>query len=443
MRRPLVSCYFGLAMNYTYKQIWLINYPVMMSILMEQLINITDALFLGHVGEVELGASALACVYYMAIYILGFGFSLGLQVMIARRNGEQQYGKTGRTFFQGLFFLGGLAVVLILASSLATPSLMKYFIRSPQIYQTVIDYLNWRCIGLLFSFPFLAFRSFYVGITKTKVLTLAALAAVLINIPCNYLFIFGLDLGISGAAIASSLAEAGSLLIIVAYTLAKTDKKKYGLRAVYDGKLLRDVLRLSGWSMMHAFVSVVPWFLFFIAIERLGEVQLAVSNITRSVSTIFFVIVNSFAATTASLVSNLIGEGKGDQLFELCRKILKLAYAIGLPLVVLAMLFNRQIMGFYTDNPLLIEIAFYPFIVMLLNYLFAVPGFVYSNALAGTGDTRTAFIFQVTTIIVYLIYLYVLSYCFTTPLAVYLTAEYLFVALLGIQSYIYMKYSCK
>ena len=41
-------------MNYTYRQIWLINYPVMLSILMEQLINITDAVFLGHVGEVEL-----------------------------------------------------------------------------------------------------------------------------------------------------------------------------------------------------------------------------------------------------------------------------------------------------------------------------------------------------------------------------------------------------
>ena len=38
-------------MNYTYKQIWLINFPVMMSILMEQLINITDAVFLGHVGD--------------------------------------------------------------------------------------------------------------------------------------------------------------------------------------------------------------------------------------------------------------------------------------------------------------------------------------------------------------------------------------------------------
>ena len=60
-------------MNFTYKQIWLINFPVMMSLLMEQLINLTDTIFLGHVGEVELGASALAGMYYIAIYMLQSG----------------------------------------------------------------------------------------------------------------------------------------------------------------------------------------------------------------------------------------------------------------------------------------------------------------------------------------------------------------------------------
>ena len=49
----IVSYWFE-QMNYTYKKIWLIAFPVMMSILIEQLINITDALFLGHVGDVEL-----------------------------------------------------------------------------------------------------------------------------------------------------------------------------------------------------------------------------------------------------------------------------------------------------------------------------------------------------------------------------------------------------
>lgn len=53
--------------RYTSKNIWVVTFPVMMSVLVEQLINITDAMFLGHVGEVALGASALAGIWYLAI----------------------------------------------------------------------------------------------------------------------------------------------------------------------------------------------------------------------------------------------------------------------------------------------------------------------------------------------------------------------------------------
>ena len=63
-------------MKPTYKQIWLITYPILISLLMENLIGLTDTAFLGRVGEVELGASALAGVYYMAIFMIGFGFSI-------------------------------------------------------------------------------------------------------------------------------------------------------------------------------------------------------------------------------------------------------------------------------------------------------------------------------------------------------------------------------
>ena len=406
---------------------------------MEQLINITDAIFLGHVGEVELGASALASVYYLAIYMLGFGFSLGLQVMIARRNGEQRYKETEKNFFQGLFFLSGLAVFLSFTSYVLSPVILKFFIHSPEIYKTAVDYLEWRCFGLLFSFPFLAFRAFFVGITKTRILSWAATLAVLINIPCDYLFIFSFNWGISGAAVASLLAEASSLLILVIYVFLQMNKENWGLRLVYDGKLLKSLFHLSVWSMMHAFISVIPWFLFFVAIARLGEVQLAVSNIIRSISTVFFVIVNSFAATTGSLVSNLIGAGEGKSMFRLCGKILRLGYVVGFPLIIIALLLNKQVVGFYTDNPALIEFAYYPFIVMLLNYTFALPGYVFMHAVTGTGNTRIAFIFQISTIAFYLVYLYLLSYSFIATLPVYLMAEYLFVILLGVQSYIYLK----
>ena len=406
---------------------------------MEQLINITDAVFLGHVGEVELGASAIAGIYYLAVYMLGFGFSIGLQVMIARRNGEQNYKATGKTFFQGLFFLLGLAVLLCLLIHAVSPYLLKRLISSPEIYQAVVRYLDWRSFGLLFSFPFLAIRSFFVGITHTKALSWSAVTAVAINIPLNYLLIFTQGLGISGAAIASSLAEMGSLIVLCIYTKAKIDKDKYGLKPVYDGRLLIKVLNLSVWSMLHAFISVAPWFLFFVAIEHLGKTELAISNITRSVSTIFFVIANSFAVTTGSLVSNAIGAGTRNELFPICHKILKLGYAVGFPLVGIALLCNRWIVNFYTDSELLVELAFAPFVVMLLNYTFALPGYVYLNAVGGTGKTKITFLFQVTTTCVYLVYLYWLSFCIEASLSLYLTAEYLFVILLALQSIIYLK----
>lgn len=75
-------------MRFTNRQILKITFPVLLSLMMEQLIGLTDTIYLGHVGEVELGASAIAGIFYLTIFMVGFGFSIGAQVLIARRNGE-------------------------------------------------------------------------------------------------------------------------------------------------------------------------------------------------------------------------------------------------------------------------------------------------------------------------------------------------------------------
>lgn len=121
-------------------------------------------------------------------------------------------------------FLSGLALSLCLLIQGLSPFLLKQLITSPEIYQAVTDYLDWRSFGLLFSFPFLALRAFFVGIIKTRSLSWAAIAAVLINIPFNYLLIFTLKFGIAGSAIASTLAEMGSLIILLIHMWRKIDK---------------------------------------------------------------------------------------------------------------------------------------------------------------------------------------------------------------------------
>ena len=91
-------------MRFTNRQILHIAGPILISVLMEHLIGMTDTAFLGRVGEIELGASALAGVYYLAIFMLGFGFSTGVQILIGRRNGEGNYASIGSIFNQGLLF---------------------------------------------------------------------------------------------------------------------------------------------------------------------------------------------------------------------------------------------------------------------------------------------------------------------------------------------------
>ena len=98
--------------TYSYRQIWHIAYPVLIGTLMEQLIGLTDTAFLGRVGEVELGAAAIGGIFFVAIFMIGLGFSTGAQILMARRNGEGNYMAVGHLFYHSLGFLLALAVVL-------------------------------------------------------------------------------------------------------------------------------------------------------------------------------------------------------------------------------------------------------------------------------------------------------------------------------------------
>ena len=174
-------------MRFTNRQILKIAGPILVSVLMEHLIGMTDTAFLGRVGEVELGASALAGVYYLAIFMLGFGFSTGVQIMIGRRNGEGNYTAIGELFNQGFVFQFLLATFIFFATRFGSPLLLRHLIDSPQVYEATLEYMNRRIFGLFFSFTALMFRAFYVGIADTRTLTANSLVMVGTNVVLNYI----------------------------------------------------------------------------------------------------------------------------------------------------------------------------------------------------------------------------------------------------------------
>ncbi len=428
---------------YSYKKIWLINLPVMVGLLMEQAVNLTDSVFLGHVGRIELGASAIASMYYMVVNMLGFGFSVGTQVVVARRNGEGRHAETGRIFWQGLWFLTAFALVVFALSRAFSPGLLRMLISSDDVWRSTVEYIRWRDPGYLFAFPLLAIRSFFIGTTLTRILTSNAIIMVVCNVAFNYLLIFGRgglpQMGIGGAALGSSLAGLAALLHLTIYIWRRVDRRKYGLRPVFDLRLSMRLLGVSAWTMVRQFFCTAPWLLFFLAIEHLGEVELAAANVVRSISMIFFVIVISFATTMISLTGNLIGAGRKGEVMPTGRRVIALNFALGLPLILLAFVFSGDLLRLFTDDGRVVATAFAPLCVMLSTFLISVPAYTWCNTVIGTGNTRNAFVIQIITIALYLLYLFVLSLWQGAPLAVYWTAEQLYVLMLLVLSQVYLR----
>lgn len=397
-------------LNYSYSHIWKVAWPILVSLIMEQLLGMTDTAFLGRVGEVELAASAIAGVYCMAIFITGFGFGVGSQIIIARRNGEGNYAETGNIFWHGVYFLICLAVLVIFLSELFSPWLLGLLIESPEISAAAMDYVRWRLVGLIFAFVTVMFRAFYIGTTQTATLTLNSIVMVLSNVVFNWILVFGKlgfpALGIAGAAIGSTLAELVSLIFFIVYTATMTDCTKYGLnkRIKFSWKKLWYILTVSIWTMIQNFFSVSTWFIFFMFVEHIGERALAISNLIRSISGFLWVFVSAFASTCSSLVSNLIGEGHTDSVPRLIRRVIKLAYIPVTILAVLFAIFPEHVLRIYTDMPDLISDSVPSLFVLCFSYLFTCPALICFNAVSGTGNTRTAFVLEMSALVIYIVF---------------------------------------
>ena len=431
--------------TYSYRNIWKVAYPILISLVMEQLIGLTDTAFMGRVGEVELGASAIAIIYYVVLFMIGFGFSIGAQIIIGRRNGEGNFRDTGKVFWNGLYFLLGLSGVLILLSELFSPWMMQRLVSSEAIHVAALSYVRWRLPGMVFAFVTAMYRAFYVGTTQTKTLTLNSIVMVLSNIFFNWVLIFGHfglpALGITGAAIGSSLAEFVSMVFFIIYTRIGCDRQKYGLDkpAKFELAELKSMMPTCIWTMIQHTISLSTWLIFFLYIEHVGERALAISNIARSSSGIIWVVLQAFSSTCSTLVSNIIGEGHQDKVMSLVKRILKISYGVVSLMILLFCLFPQAVARIYTDIPDIITASVPTMFIMSTSYLLHVGAQVFFLAISGTGSTKIAFRLEMASLAVYMTYCTVVIGWLKPDVAVCWTAEYVYGGVLLMFSWWYLR----
>lgn len=430
---------------YSNKQILKVSAPILLSLLAQNIIQVIDTAFLGRVGEVELGASALAGVIYIAIYTLGFGFSMGSQILIGRRNGEGNYHRIGEIVIQGILFLLIPSILLIPLLRFASQHWLPAIFASQDVAAAVSDYLVWRVFGLLFAFTNVMFRAFYIGIAQTKMLTINAVVMAMVNVVFDYGLIFGNlgmpEMGIAGAAIASVIAEISSTLFFILYTRYKSNPHKYGFTTIrFQWPVIKKILDISVFMMVQYLFAVGTWMLFFLFIENyMGERSLAVTNIVRSFYTIFTIPSHALGSSASTLVSNTIGAGKKSEVLHLVKRISFLSLGVMLGVMLVVSLFPRLMIHIYTDNPSLISDTVVPLYVLISSLPLYSVGSVLFSSVSGTGNTRTALGFEIFTLIFYLAYMWLVIIFLRLSVAVAWTTEHVYWIFLITLSFFYLR----
>jgi Na+-driven multidrug efflux pump len=298
---------------------------------------------------------------------------------------------------------------------------------------------------MVFAFVTAMYRAFYVGTTQTKTLTLNSIVMVLSNIFFNWVLIFGHlgfpALGITGAAIGSSLAEFVSMIFFIIYTRIGCDRQKYGLDkpAKFELAELKSMMPTCIWTMIQHTISLSTWLIFFLYIEHVGERALAISNIARSSSGIIWVVLQAFSSTCSTLVSNIIGEGHQDKVMSLVKRILKISYGVVSVMILLFCLFPQAVARIYTDIPDIITASVPTMFIMSTSYLLHVGAQVFFLAISGTGSTKIAFRLEMASLAVYMAYCTVVIGWLKPDVAVCWTAEYVYGAVLLAFSWWYLR----
>lgn len=428
------------------REIWSIALPIMLGNMAQTIINFTDTAFLGHLGVIALGASMLAGLFYFVFTTIAAGFSIGIQIIVARRFGEKNHDRIGIIFGHGFLFVLMLGSILFSTLYFFSDHLLLWLIDSPNIYEASLEYIKYRQFGIIFvCFNFL-FRALYVGISDTKVITYSTIIMAVVNIILDYCLIFGKagfpEMGIGGAALASLCAEMSAFLFFTIYSYIALGKREFGMFKIHklEPELMGRILRISMPTMVQRLFSFSVWFIFFVLIEKMGETATGISSITRSIYMILITPCFAFSTTTNTLVSRIIGEGNSCRVFPTINRILKNCMLCTIPIVILVAVFPMQIISIYTDDMNFAQLIIPSVLVICSGTILQGVGNAYFEAVSGTGNTSAALYLESAILVIYVLFIYAMTHL-TTRVELVWTAEILYGALLGIISFLYMRFA--
>lgn len=396
-------------------ELLLIALPMMLSAGTQALMHFIDRVFLSWYDLDTVAASMPAGMLFWTGLSLFHGVASYVNTFVAQYEGARRFDRVAASVWQGIYFSLITGFLIMLSAGLATP-LFALTGHDADIARLEADYFFWLCAGGIPAVMVTVLSAFFTGRGETTQVFLVNLSGLCVNAVLDYAFVFGWGPipagGITGAAIATSLANLWMMLVLLALMLRPQVLAKYQPWAVWkwDWSLMQRLCWYGGPNGLLIFVDVAGWTLFIIAMGWIGKAELTATNLAFNLNSLVFTPIIGLGIAVSTLVGNRIGEREP----RIASQSAWWAYAVAFVYVaacgLVYVLLPDPLISVYSmgskDQAALDEIR--PLIVQLLWFValysfFDALAIVFGSAIRGAGDTLFSLMFTVVCVVLLLV----------------------------------------
>lgn len=331
-------------------------WPVILSSLLHLTYNLIDMLWVG-----RLGSGAVAAVGSATFFInLGWAFAsiitIGTTVSISHAVGAQNKKLVQRYVSSSMVAMLILGVVYT-SFLLFTPRYLIGFFKipDPQVVEQAVQYLRINAIGVIIGFFNLIFSGILDAHGRTKSSFRAVLYGNIVNMILDPIFIIYLDLGVSGAAVATVLSRSVAFLFF--YILIHR-KQLVALSFMQAGiAQLRQILRIGLPGSLQRTLFTLIAIIIGRIVADFGTDAIAAQKIGLQVESLSFTIMGGLSQAMAILVGQSFGARSFLRIKSLYKAGLRINLMIGAVMTIIFVLFARELVSIFVDTPETIEMG--------------------------------------------------------------------------------------
>lgn len=324
--------------------------PVLLGSLLQQLYNTVDAIIVGNYSSEDalsaVGTSGTMTFFFLAIAI---GFSSGNGVVIAQHYGARDEAGVRKNASAGILFLFWLGAISAIVGMVLARPVFKYVLSvDADILDLAVQYFVVYSFGLLFQFGYNIFSSILRALGDSKATLYFLFISSIINVGLDYLFVAVFNWGVVGAAVATVIAQLGSLVAAYIYMRAKYEIFRFEFKEyVWDKESVKKTIQIGmPISIQLVIVSIGLTFIQK-AVNEFGKVMTASFTVGQRIEQYINLPCNALQTTLATYTGQNKGAGKLDRVRKGVRQAMIISLITTVTISALIWFFAADIAGLF------------------------------------------------------------------------------------------------